>query len=507
MARRGAAGSQRRKPLMHERQQSDTAIVPVKPPNNVGQPAAEAVEGRAVVKGNARQSNTSRIQSRTRVNQAMARIRVAAKRDKKGRLTSLLHHIYAVDTLREAYFNLQRDAAAGVDGETWRQYGENREERLQDLSGRLARGAYRASPVRRVYIPKADGKQQRPIGVPVLEDKLVQRATVAVLNAVYETDFLGFSYGFRPGKNQHQALQALSDALVKSKVSWVLDADIRGFYDTISHEWLVKFVEHRIGDRRVVRLIQKWLRSGVLEDGAWTQEAEGVPQGGSVSPLLSNIYLHYVFDVWVQQWRQRPAHGQVVVVRWADDFIVGFEHRQDAEQFLAELQERFREFGLELHPEKTRLVEFGRHAAEDRKRRGLGKPETFNFLGFTHACGKTRKGYFTVRRLTMRTRLRSKLKDVKAGLRRRLHAPVQDTGKWLQSVVAGHFRYYGITGNYRALVQFREEIKKLWRRALRRRSQRSKALWPRIARLSALWLPHPRIYHSYTSLIRTPRLT
>jgi len=443
------------------------------------------------------------MQGRTSVNQALERIRHAAKRDKKGKLTSLLHHIYAVDTLREAYFSLKREAAPGVDGETWRHYGEDLEKHLQDLAGRLARGAYRASPVRRVYIPKADGKQQRPIGVPVLEDKIVQRATVAALNAVYETEFLGFSYGFRPGKSQHDALQALSDAIVRGKVSWVLDADIRGFYDTISHEWLVKFVEHRIGDKRVVRLIQKWLRAGVLEEGQWTSSEEGTPQGGSASPLLSNIYLHYSLDMWVQQWRQKRARGQVVVVRWADDFIVGFEHRQDAEQFLAELKERFQRFGLELHPEKTRLLEFGRQAAESRKRRGLGKPETFDFLGFTHACGKTRKGKFTVKRLTMRTRLRSKLKDVKAGLRRRLHVPVRDVGKWLQSVVTGHYRYYGVTGNYRALYQFREGIKPLWRHALRRRSQRGKAPWSLIAWLSAKWLPRPHIYHSYTSLIAT----
>ncbi|MDE3075866.1 MAG: group II intron reverse transcriptase/maturase [Chloroflexota bacterium] len=488
---------------MHKRQKSDTAVVPMKQPNNAGQPAAETVEGRVVVKGNARQSSTSRMQGRTSVNQALGRIRDAAKRDKKGKLTSLLHHIYAVDALREAYFSLKREAAAGVDGETWQHYGEDLEEHLQDLSGRLARGAYRASPVRRVYIPKADGRQQRPIGVPVLEDKIVQRATVAVLNAVYETEFLGFSYGFRPGKSQHDALQALSDAIVRTKVSWVLDADIRGFYDTISHEWLVKFVEHRIGDKRVVRLIQKWLRAGVLEEGQWTGSEEGTPQGGSASPLLSNIYLHYSLDMWVQQWKQRQARGQVVVVRWADDFIVGFEHWQDAEQFLAELKERFQTFGLELHPEKTRLLEFGRHAAESRKRRGLGKPETFDFLGFTHVCGKTRKGKFTVKRLTMRTRLRSKLKAVKAGLRQRLHVPVRDVGKWLQSVVTGHYRYYGVTGNYRALYQFREGIKPLWRHVLRRRSQRGKAPWSLITRLSAKWLPRPHIYHSYTSLIAT----
>jgi group II intron reverse transcriptase/maturase len=412
------------------------------------------------------------------------------------RFTALLHHVYNPDTLREAYFRLKRDAAPGVDGQTWRAYGEALEDNLRDLSERLQRGAYRAKPVRRVYIPKADGRQ-RPLGVPVLEDKIVQRATVEVLNAIYETDFLGFSYGFRPGRSQHNALDALYTGLLTKKVNWVLDADIRGFFDAIDHGWLVKFVEHRIADRRVVRLIQKWLNAGVLEDGTRTRSEEGTPQGGSVSPLLANIYLHYVFDLWVQWWRRTQARGDVIVVRYADDFVVGFQNKSEAERFLADLRERFRKFRLELHPDKTRLLEFGPFAAERRKRDGRGKPETFNFLGFTHICGKKRNGRSTVLRQTIRTRLQAKLKAVKAELRRRWHDPIPVVGQWLRSVVSGHLRYYGVPMNGRALCVFRFEVGRLWYRALARRSHKGRVTWDRMRRLITQWLPPPRICHPY----------
>jgi len=331
--------------------------------------------------------------------------------------------------------------------------------------------------------------------VPVVEDKIVQRATVAVLNAIYETDFLGFSYGFRPGRSQHNALDALNVGLMKRQVNWVLDADIRGFFEAISHEWLVKFVEHRIGDRRVVRLIQKWLKAGALENGTWTQQEEGTQQGGSASPLLANVYLHYVFDLWVQRWRQRSANGEVIVVRFADDIIVGFQYQSEAERFLAAMRERLMKFGLELHPQKTRLLEFGRWAAVNRRRRGLGKPETFNFLGFTHICGKTRKGWFTVARQTERRRAQAKLKEIKAELRRRLHVPVPDVGQWLRSVVTGHYRYYGVPGNYKALAGFRDQIGRLWHRVLGRRSQKGHVTWERMVRLTTRWLPPAHIYH------------
>jgi len=411
--------------------------------------------------------------------------------------TALLHHVYDFEALRAAYFGLKKDAAAGVDGETWRHYGEALEENLRDLSDRLKRGAYRAKPVRRVFIPKADGRQ-RPLGVTTLEDKLVQRATVCVLNAIYETDFLGFSYGFRPGRSQHHALDALYAGLLTRKVNWVLDVDVRGFFDSIDHEWLVKFVEHRIADQRVVRLIQKWLNAGVLEDGKRMRVEEGTPQGGSASPLLANIYLHYVFDLWVQSWRQKHAHGDVIVVRFADDIVVGFQNESDAKRFWKELGERFAKFRLELHPEKTRLLEFGPFAANNRKKRGQGKPETFNFLGFTHICAKKRSnGYFTVLRQTIRKRMQAKLSEVKAELRKRMHHPIPELGSWLRAVVGGHIRYYGVPMNAPALHRFRFQVGWLWHRALSRRSQNGRVLWDRMRRLIDRWLPPARVCHPY----------
>jgi RNA-directed DNA polymerase len=476
---------------------SDRPAVPEKSPNNVGQPAAEGMEGRGLAKGNQLQQNASRTPSREDALSALERVRQAAAKDKKLRFTALLHHIYNLETLRTAYFSLKKEAAPGVDGETWRHYGETLEDNLQDLSHRLKRGAYRAKPVRRVYIPKADGRQ-RPLGVPALEDKIVQRAAVEVLNAIYETDFLGFSYGFRPGRSQHQALDALYTGLLTRKVNWVLDLDIRNFFAGLSHEWLVKFIEHRIADRRVVRLIQKWLNAGVLEDGKRIRVEEGTPQGGSASPLLANVYLHHVFDLWVQAWRQKRAHGDVIVVRFADDIVVGFNSQADAEQFRAELTERMKKFNLELHPEKTRLLEFGPYAIEQRQWRGEGKPETFNFLGFTHVCVKKRSnGRFTVLRQTIRKRLQTKLNEVKAELQRRMHEPIPEQGKWLQAVVRGHFRYYGVPMNQSALTIFRFRVGWLWHRSLSRRSQTGRVLWDRMRRLITRWLPLPTVCHPY----------
>jgi RNA-directed DNA polymerase len=483
--------------MMNGHGKSDRPVVPAKSSNNAGRPVAEGAEGRGLAKGNPLQQNALRTPSRDGAPSALERIRQAARRDRKTRFTALLHHVYNLDTLREAYLSLKRNAAPGVDGQTWRAYGEALEKNLQHLSDRLKRGAYRAKPVRRVYIPKADGRQ-RPLGVTTLEDKIVQRATVEVLNTIYETDFLGFSYGFRPGRSPHHALDALYTGLLTRKVNWVLDADIRGFFDAIDHEWLVKFVEHRVADRRVVRLIQKWLRAGVLEDGARTRSVEGTPQGGSASPFLANVYLHYVFDLWVQQWRQRYARGDMIVVRFADDFVVGFQHESDAERFLAELRERFRKFKLELHPDKTRLLEFGPFAAENRRRKGRGKPETFDFLGFTHICGKKRSnGRFTVLRQTMRKRLRAKLGEVKAELRHRWHDPIPDVGQWLRSVVGGHIRYYGVPMNSPALSGFRFQVGWLWYRALARRSHKGRVPWEQMRRLIKQWLPPARVCHPY----------
>ena len=413
------------------------------------------------------------------------------------RFTALFHHVYDLEALRRAYLGLKRDASAGVDGETWRHYGESLEENLQDLSERLKRGAYRAKPVRRVYIPKADGRQ-RPLGVTSLEDKLVQRALVEVLNAIFETDFLGFSYGFRPGRSPHDALDALYVGLLTKKVNWVLDVDIRGFFDAIDHGWLVKFLEHRIADERVVRLIQKWLNAGVLEEGKRSRTTEGTPQGGSASPLLANLYLHYAFDLWVQAWRRKQTRGDVIVVRFADDIVLGFQSRSLAEQFQRELTERMGKFGLELHPEKTRLLEFGPFAAKNRKERGQGKPETFDFLGFTHICARKRSnGYFTVLRQTIRKRLQSKLSEVKAELQRRLHDPIPAVGQWLGSVVQGHIRYYGVPTNSSALRRFRFQVGWLWHRTLSRRSQNGRVRWDRMGRLIARWLPPAQVHHPY----------
>lgn len=482
--------------MMDGRGKSDSPIVSGKPPNNTEEPVAEAGERRGLAKGNLLGGTTRRTQRRTGVSHALERVRQAAKRDRKQRVTALLHHVYAIERLRAAYEALNPRAAAGIDGETWAHYGQALESNLRDLSGRLKRGAYRAQPVRRAYIPKADGRQ-RPLGVPALEDKLVQRAVVEVLNAIADTDFLGFSYGFRSGRSPHDALDALSTGLLTKKVNWVLDADIRSFFETLEHGWLVRFIEHRVGDRRVVRLIQKWLTAGVLEDGERTLSEVGTVQGGSISPLLANLYLHFVFDLWVQRWRQTQATGDMIVVRFADDFVVGFQHRHEAERFLAELRERFATFGLALHPDKTRLIEFGPFADHNRRGRGQGKPDTFNFLGFTHICGKKRSGRFTVLRQTIRQRLQAKLQAVKAELRRRMHLPIPEQGAYLRAVVGGHIRYYGVPMNGPAISRFRHAVGWLWHRALLRRSQTHRLPWRRMTRYITRWLPPAHICHPY----------
>ena len=483
---------------MDERGKSDRPIVPEKLPNKGrGAPRpAEAGEGRGRAQGNPVRHAGDRAQDRESLQSALDRVRQAARDDRELRFTTLWHHVYDVRRLREAYFSLKRNASPGVDGQTWRQYGEALESHLEDLSERLRRGAYRAKPVRRVFLSKADGRL-RPLGVPTLEDKIVQRATAEVLNAIYETDFVGFSYGFRPGRSAHNALDAVSVGITRRKVSWVLDADIRGFYDAVDHEWLVKFVEHRIADRRIVRHVKKWLNAGVMEDGKRRRVEEGTPQGSSVSPILSNLYLHHVFDLWAQQWRRKHARGEMIVVRYADDILAGFQHKSDAERFWAEMRERFRRFNLELHPDKTRLIEFGRFAAQTRKRRGQGKPETFDFLGFTHICATKRNGKFTVLRQTMKKRLRAKVKAVKTELRMRLHDPVPDVGRWLASVVRGHAQYYGVPRNSRAINLFRHQVIGLWYRSLRRRSHKTRLTWKRMYRLVRRWIPNVRISHPY----------
>jgi RNA-directed DNA polymerase len=483
--------------MMNGQEKSDPAIVAVKSANEAGQPDEERMERRVGAEGNAGLPHTVRAQHREAVSPGLARIRQAAKDRKGEKFTTLLHHI-DVDLLEQAYHWLKRDAAPGVDGMTWAEYGEGLTGRLADLHERVHRGAYRAQPSRRTYIPKPDGRQ-RPLGIAALEDKIVQRAVVEVLNAIYETDFLGFSYGFRPGRGQHDALDALAVGIGSQAVNWIVDADIRAFFDSIDHEWMMRFVEHRIGDRRVLRLIRKWLTVGVVEDEVRHPAEKGTPQGAVISPLLANIYLHYVYDLWVQQWRRRHARGAVVVVRYADDTVVGFEHQADAGRFLAELRVRLAEFALDLHPGKTRLIEFGRHAAHDRAARGEGKPETFDFLGFTHICTRTKRGGFALSRHTRRDRKRAKLLEITEDLRRRWHQDVAEQGSWLGSVMRGYFAYYAVPTNMRALGAFRHHVIDLWRRALRRRSQRDRTTWTDMDRLANRFLPRPRIIHPWPS--------
>ena len=565
---------------MHDPEKSDSGRVAAKPTNKAGRPAAEPVEPRPGTKGNADQQSTHRTQSRARVTQALDRVRETARQRKKGQFTALLHHINA-DTLRTAFYALKRKAAAGVDGVTWHDYEADLEPKIEDLHGRVHRGAYRPQPSRRTYIPKADGKQ-RPLAIAALEDKVVQGATVMALNAIYEGDFCGFSYGFRPGRGTHDALDALSTAIKIRKVNWILDADIQNFFGAVSQNWLVRFLEHRIGDKRINRLIQKWLKAGILEDGVVTVDDRGTGQGSVISPLLANVYLHYCFDLWAERWRRREAQGDMIVVRYADDLAVGFEHEGDARRFLDAMRERLGEFALSLHPDKTRLIEFGRFAAVDRKRRGLGKPETFAFLGFTFICGKSRQGSFQLHRKTRRDRMRAKLKDIKAELRRRMHQPIPTQGLWLKqvdiveklefprrsqlrrplaasmeislgaqrsdrsfcvrrslspccgkhpwrqrfprgsgifaapqfptfstiSVVTGHFAYYAVPTNSRALSAFRHYVTDLWRRTLRRRSQKDGFTWERMTKLVDVWLPQPRILHPWPDVrfdVKHPR--
>ncbi len=481
--------------MMHARATSDPAIVAMKPPNKAGQPDAEEVERRVGAEGNADEAGTGRAPNRESVSHGLGRVGQTARLRKKERFTALLHHV-DVEALRDAFCLLKRTAAAGVDAMTWKDYEAGLEPRLVDLHGRVHRGAYRALPSRRVYIAKPDGKQ-RPLAIAALEDKIVQRAVLAVLNEIYEADFLGFSYGFRPERGQHDGLDALSVGIVCRKVNFIVDADIRSFFDTVDHEWLIRFLELRIGDPRILRLIRKWLKAGVLEDGIVTPGERGTGQGAVISPLLANIYLHYAFDLWAEQWRRREAKGDMIIVRYADDIILGFEHEAEARRFLEAMRERLAKFALSLHPDKTRLIEFGRYAAEHRKRRGLGKPETFTFLGFTHICSRSRAGKFLVKRKTRSDRMRIKLKAIKADLRRRMHLPIPDQGRWLRQVVTGYFNYHAVPLNGAALDAFRTQTIGHWLHALRRRGQKDRFSWERITKLAAEWLPRPKILHPW----------
>jgi len=479
----------------------------VKPANKAEPSAAESVEPRTGTKGNADQQSTRQAQDWESVSQALARIRQAAKLRKKERFTSLLHHV-SVDLLRLSFFALKKDAAPGVDGLAWRDYETNNlEGNLEDLHDRVHRGAYRALPSRRQYIPKADGRQ-RPIAICALEDKIVQRAVAMVLNAIYEEDFRGFSYGFRPKRSQHDALDALMVGITTTKVNWILEVDIRSFFDEVNRDWLGRFLEHRMADPRILRLIQKWLKAGVLENGVVTDSEKGTGQGTVISPLLANVYLHYSLDLWAEHWRRREATGDMIIVRYADDVVVGFEHESDARRFWDAMRERLQKFSLSLHPDKTRLVEFGRVAAANRNRRGLGKPETFAFLGFTLVCSKSRRGRFLLKRRSRRDRMKAKLKDVSSELRHRMHQSIPEQGNWLKQVVTGYFAYHAVPTNSAALVTFRDEIIARWRWVLHRRSQKSALTWTRMTKLADDWLPKPRILHPWPNqrfVVKHPR--
>jgi RNA-directed DNA polymerase len=489
---------QGRKPEMNDHEKSYAVVVPTKLRNKEAEAGAEAtadvVEGRTATRRNPIKSNTCRTQSRENVENALERVRQAAKQHRTMKFTALLHHV-TVERLKQAYAKTRKQASAGIDGVTWDEYGKRLEENIRELHGRIHRGAYRPEPTRRVYIPKAEGGR-RPLGIATIEDKIVQRAVGEVLNAIYEEDFLGFCYGFRMGRSQHDALDALTTALDRKRVNWVLDVDIQSFFDTVRHEWMRKFLEHRIGDKRVVRLILKWLAAGVMENGEWTESESGTPQGATISPLLANIYLHYAFDQWAHRWRG-TARGQVVMVRFADDFVVGFEHLADAERFREELGARLRKFGLVMHPGKTRLLEFGRYAAERRRRRGEGKPETFRFLGFVHICTTDRRGRYAIRRLTDPKRMRRKLHQLHEELERRRHDPIPAQGAWLRSVIRGFDQYHGVPNNIDALEAFRHGVFRLWMNALRRRSQTSRITVERMVRLSEKWFPHAKIVHPW----------
>ena len=476
--------------MMHGPEKSDSPIVATKSTNKAARAAAEPVERRGETKGNAERRRTRQTQCRISVSQQPDRVRQAARRG-EGPFTALLHHV-SEDLLLLSFFWLKQKAAIGVDGVSWVDYEEQLEVDLADLHKRIHSNTYRAQPSRQQNIPKPDGPQ-RPLGIAALEDKIVQRAMVVVLNAIYEHDFLGFSYGLRPGRGQHDALDALAVGITRTKVNWILDADVRRFFDSVSHDWLIRFLEHRIGDPRVIKLIRKWLKAGVMEDGVLHPTEEGTPQGAVISPLLANVFLHYVFDLWVNHWRKHHARGHLIVVRYADDTVVGFERADDAQRFLMALRERLEKFSLTLHPDKTRLIEFGRFAAVDRKKRGRGKPETFDFLGFTHICGRGREGNFQLKRKTRRDRMRAKLQEVKMELQKRRHQSIPQQGQWLRQVVAGFFAYHAVPTNSRSLSAFRHHVVDLWRRTLRRRSQKDRTRWERMAQIADAWLPEPHI--------------
>jgi RNA-directed DNA polymerase len=488
----------RHNPSAYAIEESDALVVAKKPGNTRVTPV-DLVEQRGAANGKIRPTKRMPDSAPGLCAQLVERIGQRAKERKGERFTNLLSHIKA-PLLKKAYERLRKDAATGIDQETWAMFGEQLDERLLDLEDRVQRGSYHPQPVRRVYIPKADGKQ-RPLGIPAVEDKVVQQAGRMLMEPIYEQgEFEGFSYGFRPGRSQHKALDALAVAIDRKKVNWVLDADIRAFFDTIDHAWMRKFIEHRIGDQRFVRLLMKWLHAGVMEDDELREVKEGTPQGGIISPLLSNVFLHYALDLWACQWRKRHARGEVYIVRYADDFVMGFEFESDARAMRAALAARLASFCLELHPEKTRVIRFGRLARRDCRQDGRTKPETFDFLGFTHICGTSRGGGFQLRRRTARKKREAKLATLQVELKARRHHRVVEQYRWLSAVIRGHVQYYGVPTNLPALKTFRGHLEYAWHHSLQRRSQRAQWTDAERKRFQERYpLPRPRIVHPWPS--------
>lgn len=489
-----------RKPVAGSSEESDGNIVPEKSANKGVATPAESMEGRAPTERNSGQEAAHRAQSRVSASNGLERVRQRAEADKTFRFNNLFHFL-KVDLLRASFYELKRKAAPGLDGVTWHEYERKLEERLPELERELHIGSYRATPAKRGYITKDDGRQ-RPLGIQAVEDKVVQQACVTILNAVFEPSFSGYSYGSRPGRSQHEALDALHEGIIRRKINWILDCDITGFFDNLSHVHLLSFLEERVTDKRMLRLIRKWLRVGWVEDGKRHPGTIGTPQGSVISPLLANVFLNVVMDKWASAWRRAEAKGDVIILRYVDDAVFGFQYEAEGRAFLEALRERLAVYELTLHPTKTRLVEFGRFAASNRRERGQSKPETFDFLGFTHICGVTRRGRFCIRRITIRKRLRRKLKEVKAELVKRMHHPVKDVGAWLASVIRGFTNFYAVPGNLKAPREFYTQISRLWLWVIRRRSQKARCrwTWERFYQLQSQWLPRPRLVHPYPSV-------
>lgn len=475
---------------------SDEVIVAMKRTNKAGVAVAESVERRASAERSLGGHAVAGTQRPAESDVGLVRVREAARWNRSLRFDNLLHHV-THPLLEQAYRALRKEAAPGVDGVDWNAYGEGLAERLVRLHAAVQSGRYRAQPVRRQWIAKSDGRQ-RPLGIACVEDKIVQQALVWVLEAIFEVDFLGFSYGFRPGRSQHDALDAVYMAITTRKVSWVLDADIEACFDRIEHRKLLAVLSRRIADRRVLRLIEQTLVAGVVDDGKWQPNRVGVPQGAVISPLLANVFLHDAIDRWVHGWRVRRARGAVSIVRYADDFVVGVQYRDDGERLRAGLEQRLAKYGLRLHPSKTRLIEFGRFAHSNRAQRGVDKPESFDFLGFTHRCGVRRSdGEFCLRRVSIAKRVRAFLQRIKTDLQRRYAMSIAQQGGWLRQKVRGYFQYHAVPGNHAALNAVRREVNRLWLRTLRRRSQRHDLPWSRFTRCVRRWIPSVRILHPY----------